>query len=75
MRFEILGLVLKVCCSLIGQRVFKEEEKYHLRFQRLNYDENFFESYDYNIPKMRESNISTYGMIYNVNAKDMHTHL
>ena len=24
---------------------------------------------------MRESNISTYEMSYNVNAKDMHTHL
>ena len=31
---------------------FKEEKKYHLRFQRLNVgnDGDFFERYDYNIP-------------------------
>ena len=50
LRFEILELVLEVFCSLIGRRVFKEEKKYHLRFQRLNSDGNFFERYDYNIP-------------------------
>ena len=50
LRFEILELVLKVCCSLITRRVFKEEKKYHLGFQRLNSDGNFFERYDYNIP-------------------------
>ena len=27
LRLEILELVLEVCCSLIGQRVFKEEKK------------------------------------------------
>ena len=49
LRFKILEFVLEICCLLIGRRVFKEEKKYHLRFQRLNYDGNFFERYDYNI--------------------------
>ena len=74
LKFIISELVLEVCCLLIGRRVFKEEKKYHLWFQRLNTDGNFFEQYDYNIA-MRESNISIYRMSYNVNAKDMHTHL
>ena len=51
LRFEILELVLKVSCSLIGRSIFKEEKKYHLRFQRLNSDGNFLERYDYNAPK------------------------
>ena len=50
LRFEILELVLEVCCSLIGRRFSKEEKKYYLLFQRLNSDGIFFERYDYNIP-------------------------
>ena len=50
LRFKILELVLEFCYSLIGQRVFKKEKKYHLRFQRLNSDGNFFKRYNYNIP-------------------------